>query len=47
LHDHGMAFTQAELDYLATQPLGRLATLAPDGTLQVSRPDSLTKPSWA
>jgi pyridoxamine 5'-phosphate oxidase family protein len=31
-----MSFTQAELDYLATQRLGRLATVAPDGTLQVS-----------
>ncbi len=29
-----MVFTQYELDYLASQPLGRLATLAPDGTLQ-------------
>lgn len=27
-------FTDAELDYLGTQRLGRLATLAPDGTLQ-------------
>jgi pyridoxamine 5'-phosphate oxidase family protein len=31
-----MSFTQAELDYLASQRLGRLGTLAPDGTLQVS-----------
>jgi len=31
-----MPFTQAELDYLATQTLGRLATAQPDGTLQVS-----------
>jgi pyridoxamine 5'-phosphate oxidase family protein len=30
----GVTFTQHELDYLAGQPLGRLATLAPDGTLQ-------------
>lgn len=29
-------FTQAELDYLATQRLGRLATVQPDGTLQVN-----------
>lgn len=29
-----MEFTRAELDYLATQRLGRLATLAADGTLQ-------------
>ncbi|MEO3786178.1 PPOX class F420-dependent oxidoreductase [Actinocorallia sp. B10E7] len=29
-----MIFTEAELEYLAGQPLGRLATLAPDGTLQ-------------
>ena len=31
-----MSFTQAELDYLATQRIARLATVAPDGTLQVS-----------
>jgi pyridoxamine 5'-phosphate oxidase family protein len=31
-----MSFTQAELDYLATQRLGRLATVQPNGTLQVS-----------
>ncbi|MEV7550062.1 PPOX class F420-dependent oxidoreductase [Amycolatopsis sp. NPDC089917] len=29
-------FSEAELDYLATQGLGRLATARPDGTLQVS-----------
>ncbi|GIH94435.1 PPOX class F420-dependent oxidoreductase [Planobispora siamensis] len=29
-------FSQAELDYLAGQRLGRLATVAPDGTLQNS-----------
>ncbi|MBO3749312.1 PPOX class F420-dependent oxidoreductase [Streptosporangiaceae bacterium NEAU-GS5] len=29
-----MIFTQAELDYLASQPLGRLATVAPDGRPQ-------------
>ncbi|PZG17244.1 PPOX class F420-dependent oxidoreductase [Nonomuraea aridisoli] len=29
-----MTFTPAELDYLATQPLGRLATVAPDGQVQ-------------
>jgi len=29
-------FTEAELDYLASQRLGRLATAKPDGTLQVS-----------
>jgi pyridoxamine 5'-phosphate oxidase family protein len=29
-------FTQPELDYLATQRLGRLATIQPDGTLQVN-----------
>ncbi|HKD96782.1 MAG TPA: PPOX class F420-dependent oxidoreductase [Micromonosporaceae bacterium] len=27
-------FTEAEIDYLAGQRLGRLATVAPDGTLQ-------------
>lgn len=31
-----MTFTDAELQYLATQRLGRLATAQPDGTLQVS-----------
>lgn len=29
-------FHDLELDYLASQPLGRLATMQPDGTLQVS-----------
>jgi pyridoxamine 5'-phosphate oxidase family protein len=31
-----MVFTQTELDYLASQRLGRLATVQPSGTLQVS-----------
>ncbi|WP_433254795.1 PPOX class F420-dependent oxidoreductase [Streptosporangium sp. CA-135522] len=31
-----MTFTQAELDYLAGQHLGRLATVSPDGVLQNS-----------
>jgi pyridoxamine 5'-phosphate oxidase family protein len=31
-----MTFTEAELDYLRGQRLGRLATPHPDGTLQVS-----------
>lgn len=31
-----MSFTDAELDYLAGQPIGRLATARPDGTLQAS-----------
>ena len=31
-----MPFTAAEIAYLAAQPLGRLATARPDGTLQVS-----------
>jgi pyridoxamine 5'-phosphate oxidase family protein len=31
-----MIFTPAELEYLASQPLGRLATVQPDGTLQVN-----------
>ncbi|MFD1938136.1 MULTISPECIES: PPOX class F420-dependent oxidoreductase [Nonomuraea] len=31
-----MTFTQAELDYLGTQRLGRLATVAPDGQVQNS-----------
>lgn len=26
-----MVFTRAELDYLATQRIGRLATVSPDG----------------
>ncbi|GGL12354.1 PPOX class F420-dependent oxidoreductase [Sphaerisporangium melleum] len=29
-----MIFTRAELDYLATQRLGRLATVSPDGQVQ-------------
>jgi pyridoxamine 5'-phosphate oxidase family protein len=31
-----MAFTDTEIEYLATQRLGRLATAQADGTLQVS-----------
>ena len=31
-----MSFSNAELAYLGTQRLGRLATVQPDGTLQVS-----------
>ena len=31
-----MVFTEAEIAYLATQLLGRLATVQPDGTLQNS-----------
>lgn len=31
-----MAFTQEEVDYLKSQKLGRLATVQPNGTLQVS-----------
>jgi pyridoxamine 5'-phosphate oxidase family protein len=31
-----MTFSDAELAYLGTQPLGRLATLQPDGAPQVS-----------
>jgi pyridoxamine 5'-phosphate oxidase family protein len=31
-----MSFTETELAYLATQPLGRLASVQPDGTLQAS-----------
>lgn len=31
-----MTFTEPELDYLATQMLARLATVAPDGTVQNS-----------
>jgi pyridoxamine 5'-phosphate oxidase family protein len=39
-----MSFTQAELDYLRTQHLGRLATVAPDGTLQVSPTSFFLRP---
>jgi pyridoxamine 5'-phosphate oxidase family protein len=31
-----MKFTEAELDYLASQVVGRLATVQPDGTPQVN-----------
>jgi pyridoxamine 5'-phosphate oxidase family protein len=31
-----MVFTETEIDYLAGQRLGRLATIQPNGTLQVS-----------
>jgi pyridoxamine 5'-phosphate oxidase family protein len=31
-----MSFTQAELDFLATQHLGRLATVSPEGQVQNS-----------
>ncbi|MFD4367912.1 PPOX class F420-dependent oxidoreductase [Rhodococcus sp. NPDC058521] len=31
-----MTFSKQELDYLSTQHLGRLATVQPNGTLQVS-----------
>jgi pyridoxamine 5'-phosphate oxidase family protein len=31
-----MPFTQAELDYMSTQQLGRLATVRPDGMPQVN-----------
>jgi pyridoxamine 5'-phosphate oxidase family protein len=34
IHAEGMKFTDTQLRYLRTQPLGRLATLAPDGGLQ-------------
>jgi pyridoxamine 5'-phosphate oxidase family protein len=41
LHHNGerpttVSFTDAELSYLAEQPLGRLATAQPNGTLQVN-----------
>jgi pyridoxamine 5'-phosphate oxidase family protein len=32
----GMPYTESEIAYLGEQPLGRLATLRPDGTLQNS-----------
>ncbi|MGH3762568.1 PPOX class F420-dependent oxidoreductase [Actinophytocola sp.] len=31
-----MALTDAEISYLASQPLGRLATMSPDGSPQVN-----------
>jgi pyridoxamine 5'-phosphate oxidase family protein len=31
-----MTFTDTEIDYMASQDLGRLATVAPDGTVQVN-----------
>jgi pyridoxamine 5'-phosphate oxidase family protein len=31
-----MSFTEIEVDYLTSQRLGRLATVQPDGTLQVN-----------
>lgn len=31
-----MSFTQDEIEYLASQQIGRLATIAPDGTPQAS-----------
>ncbi len=31
-----MALTEAEIEYLSSQPLGRLATVSPDGTPQVN-----------
>jgi len=31
-----MSFTDTELEYLSSQPLGRLATAQPDGTLQAN-----------
>ena len=33
---NALSFTETELAYLASQRLGRLATVQPDGTLQVS-----------
>ena len=35
-HSVGMAFTDEELDYLRSQPLARLATVAPDGQPDVT-----------
>jgi pyridoxamine 5'-phosphate oxidase family protein len=31
-----MTFTDTEIDYMASQDLGRLATVGPDGTVQVN-----------
>lgn len=36
MHPRGMPFTESEIAYLDDQPLGRLATLRPDGSLQNS-----------
>lgn len=41
---HVAVFTDAEIDYLTSQRLGRLATLAPDGTLQNSPVGFLVDP---
>ncbi len=42
-----MSFTQSELDYLATVQLGRLATVQPDGTLQVAPVGFVYNPTTA
>jgi pyridoxamine 5'-phosphate oxidase family protein len=42
-----MGFSNAELAYLATQRLGRLATMQPDGTLQVNPVGFRYNPSTA
>src|SRR5262249_17300024 len=42
-----MIFTQSELDYLATQRLARLATVAPAGTGQNSRVGFMVKPGFS
>ena len=42
-----MVFTQTELDYLASQRLGRLATVQPNRTLQVSPVGFSYNPSTA
>jgi pyridoxamine 5'-phosphate oxidase family protein len=34
--DMTLTLTQAEIEYLSSQPLGRLATVAPDGSPQVN-----------
>ena len=40
-----MVFTQTEILYLASQHLGRLATIQPNGTLQVSPVGSFYNPA--
>ena len=42
-----MTFTDAETAYLASQRLGRLATIQPDGSRRSSPSASATTPGWA
>jgi hypothetical protein len=42
-----LIFTRAELDYLAKQHIGRLATVSPDGRYRTTRPTSSSTPTSA